>query len=318
MLLDLVLVAVGVALLAKAADEFVVGAARIAIAARLSPVLVGAVIVGFGTSAPEMLVSGIAAANEDAEIGVGNIVGSNVANLTLVLGAAALIVPVTILGTTLRREAPLMVAAVVLFGVLVQDGLDTTEGLFLLAALVVSLGLIVYWGRTNPESELTAEVEEFLDGEGTHPLPREALRTLLGLIGTVIGAQLLVEGAVGIADELGLSGGFVGFTLVAIGTSLPELVTAIAAARKGEVDLIVGNLLGSNIFNALAVGAVVGIIGAGPIDADRLVGVGVISMVVVAVVAWAIMAHRRRVHRWEGVLLLVGYVATVALIGPTG
>lgn len=318
MLLDLVLIAAGVALLGKAADEFVIGAARISIAARLSPVLVGAVIVGFGTSAPEMLVSGIAAARGDAEIGVGNIVGSNVANLTLVLGVAAIILPITVYGSTLRREAPLMVGASVLFAVLVQGELTTVEGLVLLAALVVALGLIIVWGTTASERQLVAEVEEFIDGGERHSIGRESLRCLVGLVGTVVGAQMLVVGAVGVADEVGLSGGFVGFTIVAIGTSLPELVTAVAAARKREVDLIIGNLLGSNLFNALAVGAVVGVVGAGPIDAPRLTSVGVIAMVAVAVVVWLLMATRRTIQRWEGAVLVVGYGVVVLLIGPTG
>jgi len=315
--LDLVLVAVGLAILTRSADQFVIGAARLAAIVRLSPILIGAVIIGFGTSTPEMLVSGIAAARGDADVGVGNIVGSNVANLTLVLGAAILIVPITIAGSTLRREAPLMVGSVVLFGVLVQGGLDTREGLVLLAALVVVLAVIIRAGRAGGDEELTAEVSELVEGTEMRPR-REVVRTLVGLVGTVVGAQLLVEGAVGVADTLGLSGGFVGFTLVAVGTSLPELVTAVSAARQREVDLIVGNLLGSNIFNALAVGAVVGIVGAGPIDSERMVTVGVASMVVVAVGAWLMMVLRRRIHRWEGIVVLAAYAVTVVAIGPTG
>lgn len=317
MVADALLVVGGIALLAVASDQLVVGAARVALALRVSPVLVGAVVLGFGTSAPEMLVSGLAAAQGDLELGLGNIVGSNVANLTLVLGAAAVIVPVRILGSTLRREAPLMVAALTLFALLAPAGLTTAEGLVLLAALVGALALVIGWGRSGGETELVVAVEEYVD-DVPAPTGREAGRTVVALTGTLLGAQLLVGGATGIADALDLSGGFVGLTLVAVGTSLPELVTALAAARRREDDLVVGNVLGSNLFNALAVGALVGIVGSGPVAADRLLGVGLVSMVAVAAAAWGLMAARRTIDRHEGVALLVAYGAVVALIGPTG
>ncbi|MGY6502157.1 MAG: calcium/sodium antiporter [Acidimicrobiales bacterium] len=318
MILDIVFSLVGLVLLAKAADQFVLGAARLALVMRISAVVVGAVIVGFGTSAPEMLVSGVAAWQGDAEVGVGNVIGSNVANLTLVLGAAALILPIGIAGSTLRRETPLMVVSVVLFAVLVQGGITVVEAIVLLVALGASLVVIIRFGGGQPDPELEREVAEYTDRAHLPRVRVEALRTLGGLVGTVVGAQLLVMGAVGIADSAGLSGGFVGFTLVAIGTSLPELVTAVAAARAGEPDLIVGNLLGSNIFNSLAVGAVLVLAGGSELDAPRLLSIGAIAMVVVALGVWAMMLSNRRIVRWEGAVLLVVYVGAVALIGPGG
>jgi cation:H+ antiporter len=317
-ILDIAFIAVGLVLLAKAADQFVMGAARIALVMRISAVVVGAVVVGFGTSAPEMLVSGVAAWQGDAEVGIGNVVGSNVANLTLVLGAAALILPIGITGSTLRKETPIMVAAVVLFAWFVQGGITVVEAIILLVALLVALGVLIKTGGATPDPELEREVAEFTDRSHMPRLRVEVIRTIGGLIGTVAGAQLLVTGAVSIADEFGLSGGFVGFTLVAIGTSLPELVTAVAAARAGEPDLIVGNLLGSNLFNSLAVGAVLVLAGTSEIDAPRLLGVGVVAMVAVALGAWAMMLTRRKIVRWEGALLLVVYLGAVALIGPSG
>jgi cation:H+ antiporter len=310
------LVVVGLVLLTKSADQFVLGAARVSLALRLSAVVVGAVVVGFGTSAPELLVSALAALGGDAEIGLGNIIGSNVANLTLVLGTAAIIVPIGIHSDTLRREAPIMVASTVVFGVLVQGGIAWWEACILVALLIVVIVVIVRSGGV-PDPELEAEVDEYADTVHVHRLKSEVIRTLLGLVGTVLGAQLLVSGAVEIADAAGLSGGFVGFTLVAIGTSLPELVTSIAAARAGETDLIVGNLLGSNIFNALLVGASLALAGTGGIDAPALLGRGVIMMVVVAVGAALLMAHNRSVVRWEGVVLMCTYVLTVVLLGGT-
>ena len=314
--LHLALVVAGLVLLTKAADQFVLGAARISLALRLSAVVVGAVVVGFGTSAPEMLVSALAAIGGDGEIGLGNIVGSNVANLTLVLGVAALIVPITIHSETLRREAPLMVAAAVLFGLLVQDGVAWWEAGVLIVAMAGVLVVIVRAGGT-PDPDLESEVGEFADTAHPHALRGEVVRTIIGLVGTVVGAQLLVTGAVEIADWAGLSGGFVGFTLVAVGTSLPELVTSAAAARAGETDLIIGNLLGSNIFNSLLVGASLALAGTGGIDAPSLLGRGVVMMLVVSVGAVALMARNRRVGRWEGVVLLGAYAACVALLGGT-
>ncbi len=318
MIIDIALVLAGLVLLTKAADQFVLGAARIALILRISAVVVGAVIVGFGTSAPEMLVSGIAAWQGDAEVGVGNIVGSNVANLTLVLGIAAVILPIAITGSVLRKETPLMVGSVLLFAWFVRNGITGIEGTILLVALAVSIGLLIRTGAVDPDPELEADVASFADRAHMPRLRTEVVRTVIGLLGTLAGAQLLVTGAVSIAEEAGLSGGFIGFTLVAVGTSLPELVTAIAAARAGEGDLIVGNLLGSNLFNSLAVGAVLVLAGSTPIDAPRLMSVGVGAMIAVAVGVWIMMATKRRIVRAEGVILLCAYVATVALIGPGG
>lgn len=318
MILDLVFVAVGLVLLTKAADQFVIGAARIALVMQVSAVVVGAVIVGFGTSAPEMLVSGVAAWQGDAEVGVGNIVGSNVANLTLVLGAAVLIVPIAIAGSTVRKETPLMVMSVLLFAWFVQGGVTVVEAAILLVVLFGSLFLLIKTGGVSPDPDLEREVAEFTDRAHMPRLRTEVVRTIVGLIGTLIGAQLLVSGAVDIAEEFGLSGGFVGFTLVAIGTSLPELVTAVAAARAGEPDLIVGNLLGSNLFNSLAVGAVLVMAGTSDFDSPRLLSVGVLAMVAVAVGVWVVMITRRKIVRWEGAVLLVVYIGAVALIGPGG
>ncbi len=294
---------VGLFLLAKAADLFVDGAVNVARGLKISPVVIGAVIVGFGTSAPELLVSGIAASNGDLDLGVGNVVGSNVANLTLVLGAAALLVPLLVTKGVLSREAPLSLFAVCLFGFFTRNGLTRLEGAILLVALVVTLWLIISSGRV--------EIED----DGAEPrLGKDLLMTLGGLVGTVIGAQLLVWGATAVAEEFGLGGGFVGFTLVAMGTSLPELVTAVAAARKGATDLILGNLLGSNIFNSLAVGSAISLIGPGQISDDGLRVVGVICMIVVAVVAWLFMVTRKRVHKVEAIVLLAVWLVSVVLM----
>jgi cation:H+ antiporter len=315
MLLAILGVLVGLAVLTAAADQFVVGAARVAVGLRLSTIVIGAVVIGFGTSAPELLVSTLAAAQGSVDLAVANIVGSNVANLTLVLGVAALVTPIAVHATVLKREAPLSLAAVVAFGLLFRGGATWVEGAILLAILVGSLTLIIVSSRRSEpgDVELGAEVEEFLDGNELS-MRRESLRTLVGLIGTLASAQLLVVSATTIASELGLSEGFIGLTVVAIGTSLPELATAIQAARKDETDLIIGNLLGSNLFNAGAVGAAAAFAGAGQIPSATLTDVAVPLMIVVAVVATAFMITGKRVVRAEGVLLLAAYLATLPLL----
>lgn len=298
-------VAIGLYLLTVAADKFVDGAVDVAKTAKLSPVVVGAVIVGFGTSAPELLVSGVAAADDDLALGVGNVVGSNVANLSLVLGAAALVMPIAVGRGILRREAPLSVGAVTLFALFAISGFEVWEGVVLLVALVVALSWVIIGGNAED-----FEVEE----GGGGPLGGAIRTTMIGLLGTLGGAYLMVWGATAIAKEAGLSGGFVGFTLVAIGTSLPELVTAVAAARKGETELIIGNLLGSNVFNSLAVGGVIAILGAGPIGDELMQRYGLITMVIVAGVAWIFMMTRGRFTRVESATLLSAYVFAIILL----
>jgi cation:H+ antiporter len=312
--IQLVLAVVGgLVLLTFASDQFVAGAARLSVALKISAVVVGAVVIGFGTSAPEMLVSGIAAAQGSLDIAVGNIIGSNIANLSLVLGVAALIAPMAVASGTLKREAPLSAAAVVVIALVVQGGISRLQGVLLLVALVVALGVIMWSARSGGDEELGAEVEEMV-GDVQTKIGVEVVRTLLGLIGTVGGAQLLVWGAQGIAGEIGLSEGFVGLTLVAVGTSLPELVTSIQAARKGEHDLIAGNLLGSNLFNSLAVGGIAGVVGPGRLADPDIAGSGAIVMVALALGAWLFMGTGRTVHRWEGGVLLGVYLVSVPLL----
>ncbi len=309
-------VAVGLFLLSKAADLFVDGAVAVASAAKLSPVVVGAVVVGFGTSAPELLVSGIAAfqgeqvkdgvVTDGLDVALGNIVGSNVANITLVLGVAALIVPLLVTKAVMVREAPISLGAVALFAFFTIGGLAVWEGVVMLVVLAAILSWIIFGGNED-------SIEE-IDVEEDRSVGQSLAITLGGLVGTVLGAQLMVWGAVGLAAAVGLSGGFVGFTLIAIGTSLPELVTAVAAARRGETELILGNLLGSNMFNSLAVGGVIALVGSGQFN-DRLAAeYGVVGMVVVAVMTWVFMVTRRKITRLEAAVLLLSYVFVVLMI----
>jgi cation:H+ antiporter len=316
MILLLVGFGVGLLLLVKAADYFVVGSARLATRLRVSPVFIGVAVIGFGTSAPELLVSGLAASQGSAELAIGNVVGSNVANMTLVLGTAGLLAVVPVRSAVLRWEAPLSVAAVLAFAALVPGGLGLVEGAVLLGLLVVALWLLLraaLGGKGEIVDAMAGEVTEYVDGTLQHSLRAEVVRTGLGLVGTLAGAQLLVWGASGLAARLGVPPEVIGFTLVAVGTSLPELVTAVQAQRHGEPDLLVGNLLGSNLFNSLAVGAVIGLAGAGSGTAV-VPAAQVVVMVATSLGAWLLLFNQARLVRWEAGLLLVGYAASLPLI----
>ncbi|MEX2658321.1 MAG: calcium/sodium antiporter [Acidimicrobiales bacterium] len=314
MLFALMAVLVGLFLLTKAADSFVEGAVRLAAALRVSPVIIGAVIVGFGTSAPELLVSGLAAAGGNLDIAVGNIVGSNIANLSLVLGVASAIAGISIDSSILRREVPLAAGAALLFAGLLVGGLSRLDGLALLVVLVAALAWLIRGARSSGNDELTAEIDEELHPSVPHRTGVEAVRTVLGLAGTIAGAQLLVTGAVRAAQELGVSQAFIGLTLVAVGTSLPELVTAIVAARKGAHDLIVGNVLGSNVFNSLAVGGIAAAVGPGPLGDAAVAARAVAVMIVVTGLAVVALATCHGLRRREGIALVVVYALTIPLL----
>ncbi|MCY4666187.1 MAG: calcium/sodium antiporter [Acidimicrobiaceae bacterium] len=313
MLLGLVLSVVGLVVLSLAADQFVRGAARLAVVLRLAPIVVGAIVVGFGTSAPEMLVSTLAAVNGRLDIGVGNIIGSNVANISLVLGAASFVAVVPVSSSVVRRDAAVSVAAVVIFALLVQGDLGRLEGLVMVAALLAWFVLVLTGARTGTGD---ADMEDLSEIVGEHPpaLWIEALRTVVSLALVAGSAYVLVEGAERVAEALNLSGGFVGYTMVAVGTSAPELVTAVAAARQRETELLVGNLLGSNVFNSLAVGGVIGLVGPGPVGDVTLQTLGSLMMVVICVVSWVAMAIGHRVSRIDGVVLLGLWLVSIALL----
>ena len=309
MTLAVVALVAGLVVLAKSADQFVMGAARLSARSNLSPVLVGAVVIGFGTSLPEFLVSAIAAGQGDRAIGVGNVVGSNVANLTLVLAVAALITPMKVLPEILRREAPLMLVSAAAFALVVQNGISRVEGAFLLGAMVLALTMIIRAGIG------AGEVDELGDLLADVVSTRvEVTRTIVGLVLTAASAQVLVCAAGRIADDLDLTGGFIGFTAVALGTSAPELVTAIAAARRREPELVLGNLLGSNVFNSLGVGGAIGLIGPGAVDDNALVTWGCALMVAVSVGAVVFCRTGYRVVRAEAALLLVAYVGAIVAL----
>jgi cation:H+ antiporter len=315
----------GLALMARSSAALVVGSSTLASRLGLPTLVVGVAIIGFGTSAPELLVSGLAAESGSAAIGVGAVIGSNIANLSLVLGVAALVTPITVHADVVRKEAPLALLASVAFVLALQNGLTRLDGLLLLLWLAGSLTLLVRWAlqahprtgdgsRDDGAQNLQDDVTELLSTNAAQPLPRVSFQALAGLVGTLLGAETLVWGTVGVAHAAALPEGFIGATIVAIGTSLPELVTGAQAARHGEVDLIVGNLLGSNLFNALAVGGVVAVIGGRTAVGPGLRLIGAAVMLAVSALAVLFMRRRLQVTRWEAAVLVAVYVATLPFL----
>jgi cation:H+ antiporter len=310
----------GLAMLARASDALVVGSSSLACRWGVPTLVVGVVVIGFGTSAPELLAAGLAAASGSPAIGVGTVVGSNIANLTLVLGIAALIAPISVHAGVVRREAPLALVATAIFALTLQHGLTRIDGALLLVAMGLALALLVHWAlraraaQPAGSSELSHDVTELVAEHATRSDRQVVFQALVGLAGTLLGAEALVWGAVEVAHLASLPEGFVGATVVAVGTSLPELVTAAQAARRGETDLIVGNLLGSNLFNALAVGGLVGVVDGGTAVGPGLRVTGVAVMLGTSTLALLFMRRRFQVIRWEAATLVAVYAATLPLL----
>lgn len=313
MLIASMLLIAGLVLLVWAADQLVTAAARLSLVLRITPVVIGVVVIGFGTSMPELVVSGLAAIEGLFDLGVGNVIGSNIANVLLVLGAAALIAPVTVTDRLLRREVPLTLAAVAAFAWAIQGPLRVVDAVLLIVLLTVVLVIIITLARRDGTLDLD-EVEA-LTAAATST-GRESLRALVGLTLTIAGAQMVVIGGGAIAEGFGLSEGFVGLTLVAVGTSLPELATSVQAVRRGEAELLVGNVLGSNLFNAAAVGPLLVWSGAnlGRTVATDLAGIATTAMVLAVAGVSLLLVVRRRLGRLSGALMLLSYVAVIVML----
>ena len=311
---NVILLVVAMVGLTLFADRFVAGAAQLAARLNVSTVVAGALIIGFGTSAPELVVSTVATLTEGAEgtaLGIGNIVGANVANLTLVLSVPALVFGGIAIQKGVKRQAALSATGVTIFALAAYAGQPTVvKGVGMALLMVVALRIVVRLGE-GVDDGVTS------DGAGG---PGAWVWTLVGLVGTVGFAHLVVRGATGIADEMGWTGGFVGFALVALGTTQPELLTALAAARRGESGLVFGNLLGSNLFNSLTVGSAVFLAnGNKPYDEASRLPVG--SLLIMVAVSWLVivmMATGRRIRRGEAIVLLGVYGAVLGWLAMSG
>ena len=253
-------VIVGLVLLIWSADRFVDGASATARHAGLPTLLIGMLVIGFGTSAPEMVVSALASLDGNPGLALGNAYGSNITNIALILGLTAVISPIAVHSSVLRRELPVLTVITLVSGYQLLDGqVDTGDAVVLLAAFFGLMGWSVYQGMRGKGDPLGGEVETELDSQPM-PLGKALFWLVLGLVLLVVSSRLLVWGAVTIAESLGVSDLIIGLTVVAVGTSLPELASSLAAIRKNEHDLALGNVLGSNLFNTLAVVGIAGTI----------------------------------------------------------
>ncbi len=255
MLVSCIFVLIGLALLIYGADMFVNGASSIARQLGMPPLIIGLTIVGFATSAPEILVGSVSALQDKTAIAIGNALGSNITNIGLVLGISVLMLPITVASGTIKREYGLMCIALILALLLMLDGhLSRIDAIILLVALIGSIGWIVWIAKKSSANDpLIGEFEQELSEVNPDPTKIAVVKLLIGLILLVGGADLLVRGAVFIAESYGVSDLVIGLTIVAIGTSLPELAASIASILKKEADIAIGNIIGSNMFNILAV-----------------------------------------------------------------
>ena len=311
MMLSTIAVIGGFALLVWAADRFIAGAAAFARNLGVSPLIVGLTIVGFGTSAPEMLVSSIAAWEGSPSVGIGNAIGSNIANIGLVLGITALIQPLAVRSDTLKREFPILFAIMMLVLVLSLDGeLSFSDGLILMAGLGVMLYWLISIGlRSRGRDPMIAEYAEELPSDMSSGIA--LIWLVVGLSFLLLGSRAVVWGAVGIAKAFGVDDLVIGLTIVAIGTSLPELAASITSAVRKEHDIAIGNILGSNMFNMLAVLGLPALIQPGKLVPEVL-SRDLPVMIGISIMLFAMsygFGRQGRINRAEGATLLVTYIA---------
>lgn len=315
MLLNILLLIIGFILLIKGADVFVGGASSAAQNFKVSKMLIGLTIIAFGTSAPELAVSISALASGNTDMVLGNVVGSCILNILLILGIAAVIKPIRIKVDTVRRELPLCMLISTLLAVLFLDVAlkSGTENQFTRSdALVVLLFFSVFLYYLISLAKQSKENKE-KDEKPKYKLGKSLLFVLLGLAGVVVGSEMVVRNASTIAAAIGWSERLISLTIVAFGTSLPELVTTIVAARRGEQDLAVGNVIGSNIFNiCIVLGVPVAIFGT--IAPGSFQIIDIIMLVASAVALFIFAFSRRKISRAEGIVMLVAFVAYYAII----
>lgn len=304
---------IGLVLLVKGADFFVEGSSSIAKRLNIPSMVIGLTLVAFGTSAPELAVSVSGSLNQANGIVFGNVVGSNIVNILFILGISAFITPISIKSKTIFKEMPFAILTTVALMLMVMDGLingdpisviSRSEGWTLLlffAIYLYSMVEISIMGKEESEEEILVM-----------PIPKSILFTIGGLAAVIIGANLVVNAATEIATQLGLSDTIIGLTVVAIGTSLPELITSVVAAKKGENDIAVGNIVGSCIFNVLLVMGISGIIFPIDIAAENYADLWILLAAMVVVVP--MMYTSKKISRVEGVLMMLAYVAYSAFI----
>ena len=309
LLLPIIAVVISLALLAISADKFVDGASSVAKNLGVSPLLIGLTIVSFGTSAPEILIAVMSAGSGSSDIAIGNAIGSNIANIALILGAASLFIPIPVASEVLRREIPLLCAVVLFSSALIFDlHLSRIDGIAAIVTLLMCLGWLVWQGNSRPDDSIGVELEDNIDRTN---IKTSSIITVISLLVLLVSARVLVWGAVEIARAANVSELMIGLSIVAIGTSLPELAATIACLLRREFGLAIGNVVGSNLFNALAVVGVVAILAPGDVDImvrnrDAVVHIALTVCLVIFCVGFK---RAGRINRFEGLLLLTAFIA---------
>ena len=309
--LDVAVLVLGIMVLYFGADWLVRGSARLAGSLGVSPMVVGLTVVSFGTSAPELVVCTVAALSGNSELAIGNVLGSNLANIGLILGLTALVMPLAVQSRVVWREMPVMLLITLALYPLSWDGeLSVGDGVLLLLALVAYLGFVFQSIETETPAIL-GEYESFVRAStADRPLVRAKDVGLIvsGSALLVLGGYAIVDGAVGVATSLGISQVVIGLTVVAVGTSLPELATSLVAAARREADIAVGNVIGSNIFNIAAVLGVASVVR--PISIPpHVLSRELPALLVLCMILFPLLRSEWRIERWEGAVLVGGYIA---------
>lgn len=308
--LEVLVLVAGIGTLYFGAEWLVRGAARLAGSLGVSPIVVGLTVVSFGTSAPELVVCSVAAFRGDADLAIGNVMGSNLANMGLILGLTALVRPLDVASRVVWREVPLMLIVTAAFYPLAFDGeLGRGDGVVFLLALAAYL-LFVFQSVEDEAPEIVGEYEEFLKESSA-----SATRVRLGDVGLVVagcaclvlGGYAIVEAATAVAGLLGVSQTVIGLTVVAVGTSLPELATSVVAAMHDEADIAVGNVVGSNIFNFAGILGTASVIRPLPI-AGTVLTHELPAVLIMSALLFPMLRTGWRIQRWEGAVLLLGYL----------
>lgn len=316
MLLAVLALVFGLTLLVWSADRFVDGASAAARYGGMPPLLIGMLVVGFGTSAPEMVVSAMAAADGNPALALGNAYGSNITNIALIIGLVALLSPIKVNSQVLKKEIPLLLAITLFAGWQMFDHqLSRVDGWCLLGVFAVVMGWSVWQGMRNPQDGLSQDMDKELSNN-TMTLKQALIWLVLGLVLLILASRLLVYGAVYIAQGLGVSDLVIGLTVVAIGTSLPELASSLMAIKKGEHDIALGNIIGSNLFNTLAVVGIAVLIE--PMDVDPIILSRDWTLMFGLTVALLLLGigYKKlgRINRLEGALLLTVFFAYTAYL----
>ncbi|RQW64654.1 calcium/sodium antiporter [Vibrio viridaestus] len=305
-------IVVGFIVLVWSADKFVEGSASGAAYAGMPPLLIGMLVVGFGTSAPEMVVSALAALDGNPALALGNALGSNIVNISLILGLTAIISPIAVHSAIVKKEIPILLIITLVLGVMLWDYyISTLEAWILIVAFIGVIGWSIIGAVTSKKDSFETQMEGQMSGPSL-TLKKSLFWIITGLVLLIVSSRLLVWGAVEIAEQLGVSELLIGLTIVALGTSLPELATSIMAARKGEHDIAVGNVVGSNMFNSLAVIGIAGTIK--PIDQigaeifwrDWLSMLFITFMLLLAAIKFG---KTRTISRMEGVVFIICYIS---------